>query len=61
MARGIPLIIPKSLHFHIERGDEGPIRVIQGVLSVFRILPVKGELKISTITDPFEGVSTTLN
>jgi len=58
---GIPLIIPKSLHGLIARGDVGPIRVIQGILSVFRILPVKGDLKLSTITQSFSGISTTMN
>jgi hypothetical protein len=45
----------------IARDDISTIRVIQGLLSVFRILPVKGELKLNTITDPFSGISTTLN
>lgn len=58
---GIPLIIPKSLHGLINRGDLGTIRVLQGILSVFRILPVKGELKLSTITSEFTGLTRTLN
>jgi hypothetical protein len=58
---GLPLIIPKSLRDLIRSDDLACIRVIQGTLSVFRILPLKGELSFSSITRSFTGLSTTLN
>jgi len=60
-SHGLPLIIPKSLRELIASDDLRCIRVVQGILSVFRILPLKGELSFGTITRPFTGLSTTLN
>jgi hypothetical protein len=57
---GIPLVIPKSLHYLIINGDKGCIRVCLGMLSVFRILPLQGKDKLSTITGEFLGLSKTL-
>lgn len=57
---GVPLIIPKSLHKLIANGDLRVIRVCSGLLSLFRILPLKGEEKLNTITSPFSGLSTIL-
>jgi len=37
------------------------IRAILAILTVFKVIPVKGQLKLRSITDPFKGLSTTLN
>jgi hypothetical protein len=58
---GLPLIIPKSLRDLISSGDRVVIRVVLAILSVFRVMSYKGSLKLSTITSPFTGVSTTVS
>lgn len=42
---------------------EGNVKIIQALLSlltVYRVIPLKGKLKLSTIVAPFSGLSTTL-
>jgi hypothetical protein len=42
---------------------EGHVKTIQAILSlltVYRVIPLKGKLKLSTITEVFSGLSTTL-
>jgi len=60
-ARGLPLIIPSSLRSLIENGDLGCIRVVLGMLSVFRIIPLSGIPKLGSITDSFTGLTKTLD
>nr|UPW42193.1 MAG: putative RNA dependent RNA polymerase [Guangxi riverbank mitovirus 3] len=57
---GLPTIIPKVLRDEIRQGNLGVIRVVGGILSVFRLLSFKGELKLQTITGEFEGISKSL-
>jgi hypothetical protein len=42
-------------------GDQNNIRVILGLLSLFRIIKFPGILKLETITDPFKGLEETLS
>jgi hypothetical protein len=58
--RGLPLIIPGSLRLLIESGDLVSIRLVGSILSIYRVLKVKANLKINTITDVFTGSSQTL-
>lgn len=58
---GLPLIVPKSIRHLIMVMDHSTIKVVQAILSVFRVLPAKPILKLSTITDPFSGLTTKLN
>lgn len=58
--RGLPKIIPGSLRLLIEAGDVVTIRVVLTILSFYRVISIPGKLKLSTITDGFKGVSTTL-
>lgn len=55
--RGLPLIIPGLLRLQMEGGDWVCVRVVLTYLSVFRIIKFPGVLKLSTITDPFKGIS----
>jgi hypothetical protein len=59
-SHGLPLIIPKTLRFEIQAMNPSVIKVIQGILSVYRVLPAKPELKLSSITSPFSGLTTKL-
>lgn len=59
-SHGLPLIIPKVLRFEIQSINPSVIKVVQGILSVFRVLPAKPELKLSSITDEFSGLTTKL-
>jgi hypothetical protein len=58
---GLPLIVAKSLREEIRQGILPTIKVVSAILSVYRVLSFKGQLKLETITHPFTGVSTTVN
>lgn len=58
--RGFPRIIPGSLRLLVEAGDLRIARVILTIITYYRIIKIPGILKLSTITDPFKGISTTL-
>lgn len=57
---GIPSIIPGTLSSKIRSRDLDVIRGVLSLLSVFRVISIPGKLKLSTITDPFKGLSSTL-
>lgn len=59
--KGLPLLIPSPLRDLIADKDERTIKVVLGILSIFRVMSFQGTLKLETITDPFNGVSTTLS
>jgi hypothetical protein len=59
--KGLPLIIPDLLRDYITNKDPKVIKVVLGILSIYRVMSFKGTLKLETITGPFSGVSTTLN
>jgi len=56
---GLPSIIPGDLRLRMKSKDLGTIRIVLSVLSVFRTMKAPGILKLSTITDPFSGISPT--
>lgn len=58
---GIPSIVPGTLSSLIRSGDHTTIRGVLSLLSVFRIIKIPGKVKLSTITDPFKGESSTLS
>nr|UJQ92446.1 MAG: putative RNA-dependent RNA polymerase [Mitoviridae sp.] len=49
---GLPRIIPRGSRRLIRKGHVGCIRLWMTLLSVYRILPCKGKLKIETIVKP---------
>lgn len=62
--RGLPLIIPPSLRYFIRlcRDTSNPeavlvTRAVLTVLSVYRVIGVKGVPDLSTIIAPFSGIS----
>lgn len=54
-AAGLPRFIPYSERVRIRSGDVRTIRFWTGLLNLYRIIKVPGELKLSTITAPFSG------
>jgi len=59
--RGLPLIIPGVIRLQIEADNPVVIRAVLTILSVYRIIKYPGSLKLATITDPFKGLSETLD
>jgi len=57
---GLPRIIPGRLRSRMRSGDPVAIRSGLTVLSVYRVITIPGQLKLSTITDPFKGLNRTL-
>lgn len=57
---GLPRIIPGPLRTLIRSGDLVTIRAVLTMASVYRIIKIDCPLKLSSITDPFKGLSTTL-
>jgi len=49
---GLPRLIPALHRARIRRGDVWVIRLWTTLLSLYRVLPLEGILKLSTITDP---------
>nr|ABU84872.2 RNA-dependent RNA polymerase [Botrytis cinerea mitovirus 1 S] len=59
--RGLPLIIPGRLRNVIySRNNINITRALLTLLSTFRVMSATPKLKLSTITDPFNGVNETL-
>jgi len=58
--RGLPLIIPSLLRSRIENLDVNSTRLVLTVLSTYRVIQCKPQLKVNTITDPFKGISPVL-
>jgi hypothetical protein len=54
-------MIPKTLRELIVQEDPVVIKVVLAILSVYRVMSYKGTLKLSTISDPFSGISTTIS
>jgi len=52
---GLPRVLPSYFRLRLQKGDTMIIKVVLTVLSLYRVLPYKGKVKISTITDPFKG------
>jgi hypothetical protein len=60
LEKGLPTIIPFALRQRILSGVEDDIRGVLSLLQAYRVIKVPGVLKLSTITDPFKGQSSTL-
>jgi len=63
---GLPAILPRNLREMMIQPDRSQVdwHIVQAVLSVFslyRVLRVRGKLKLETITDPFTGTSESVN
>jgi len=52
---GIPRILPTYFRKEIRNGNVVIIKYILTILNLYRVLPYKGKVKLSTITDPFKG------
>lgn len=60
LAGGLPTIIPGVLRKSLRTTDHLNIRGILSVFAAYRVISIPGKVKISTITDPFKGLSDTL-
>lgn len=60
-SKGVPLIFPPSLRRAIARRSVVGIRLSLTIASLYRIIPAKPNLKLSTIVDEFQGLSRTLS
>jgi len=49
---GLPRLIPRAARQRIRQGDPTTIRLWLTLLGLYRILPAKGEVDYSTITEP---------
>jgi len=52
---GIPRILPSYLRVGLRSRDPNMTRICLTILSLYRVLPYPGKVKINTITDPFKG------
>jgi hypothetical protein len=57
---GIPKWLPHSLRDLLRKRDADAIRAILAIVTVYRVIPVKGSLKLKTIVSPFSGLTTKL-
>nr|UPW42190.1 MAG: putative RNA dependent RNA polymerase [Henan forest mitovirus 8] len=58
---GYPSIIPCHLRFQMARKDIVCTRIVLNLLSLYRVISYKGEIKLSSITDPFTGIGSTVS
>lgn len=52
---GIPRILPIYFRNRIRARDENIIKYVLTICNLYRVLPYPGEVKLSTITDPWNG------
>jgi len=57
---GLPKCIPHSIRTQVRDGNVKIIQALLSLLTVYRVIPLKGKLKLATITKEFSGLSTTL-
>lgn len=60
LINGLPKLVPGQLRGLIREGDQLTVRAVLTVLSLYKILKCRPNLKINSITDPFTGISKTL-
>jgi hypothetical protein len=60
LTSGLPRILPSILRSYIRESKTNEIRAILSIVSLFRVMRYKPQLKLSTITSPFKGMSPTL-
>jgi len=61
IVNSLPHLIPGLLRMKIRSGDQVTIRAVLTVLTLYKILKCRPKLKINSITDPFTGITSTLN
>jgi hypothetical protein len=54
-SRGLPRIIPSLHRIRIRNGELAIIRLWLSLFSIYRVIDIKGKMKLSTITAPFSG------
>ena len=61
-SHGLPRIIPINFRSTLIefKKNQSLVKTLLTVLSVYRVFPTKPKPKLSTITDPFTGISTEL-
>jgi hypothetical protein len=52
---GLPRVLPARFRESVRKTRTLEIRFILTILGLYRVLPYPGEVKLSTITDPFRG------
>lgn len=52
---GLPRLLPSYVRARVRSGDPVAVRWVLTVLSLYRVLPFPGSLKLTTITDPWTG------
>jgi len=61
LINGLPKIIPGKLRRLIRMGDPVTIRGVLTVLTLYKLLKCRPNLKLNTIDDPFTGITKVLN
>jgi hypothetical protein len=61
LVNGLPKLVPGPLRKLIRQGDMLTIRAVLTVLSLYKLLDCRPNLKLNSITDPFNGVSKVLH
>jgi len=61
LVKGLPRFIPGPLRILLRKRDQVTIRAVLSVLTLYKLLKCKPNLKINSITDPFSGFSRTIN
>jgi hypothetical protein len=61
LVNGLPKLVPGPLRGLIRAGDQLTIRATLTVLTLYKLLDCRPNLKINSITDPFTGFSKTIN
>jgi hypothetical protein len=61
LTKGLPKLIPGTLRGLIRARDPVTVRAVLTVLSLYKVLKCRPNLKINSITDAFTGISRTLN
>jgi len=54
-ANGLPRLIPASERGRMRKGDVKVIRFYTGLFNLYRVIQIPGDLKLQTITAPFNG------
>jgi hypothetical protein len=61
LVNGLPKLVPGPLRMQIREGNLLTIRAVLTVLSLYKLLDCRPNLKLNSITDPFSGVSKVLH
>lgn len=60
---GLPTIVPSTLRKSLKdyRDNQRTVVCILSIISVYRVFPTKVKPKLGTITDPFDGITRTID